>query len=263
MSDEVLLLDRDGGVATLTLNRPDQRNALNGALKDRLVAVLAEVATDTTVRAVVLTGAGPGFCVGQDLGEHAAALAQSPDAAFATVDQHYAPIVRNLALMPKPVIAAVNGTCVGAGLGFALACDLRVFAATASFGTAFTSIGLTCDSGLSASLVRSVGEARARELVLTGRTFGPVEADAWGIAGEVVAADEVLPTALGLAAKLADGPTLAFAESKALLAAALRPALDETLDAEEAAQLSCGRSQDHAGAVAAFLAKERPRFLGR
>lgn len=123
------------------------------------------------MRAVVLTGTGKAFCVGQDLAEHAEALRADPDTTFATVHEHYNPIVTLLATMPKPVIAAINGTCVGAGLGFALARDLRVIARTARFGTAFTKIGLTCDSGLSASLGRTVGSARASELILLGEPF--------------------------------------------------------------------------------------------
>ena len=168
---QVLRSDADG-VATLTLDAPARANALTTEVKEALRRVLEQVAADPAVRAVVLTGAGKAFCVGQDLAEHASALRDGgPSAAFATVADHYNPIVTALATMPKPVVAAVNGTCVGAGLGFALACDLRIAADSARFGTAFTGIGLTCDSGLSASLARAVGYARASELVLLGEPF--------------------------------------------------------------------------------------------
>ena len=173
---------------------------------------------------------------------------------------HYSPIVTALATMPKPVVAAVNGTCVGAGLGFALACDLRVFAAGATLGTAFSAIGLTCDSGLASTLPRAVGEARARELVLLGRNFTPEEAAAWGIAGEIVPADEVRATATETAARLAAGPTLAYAESKRLLATGHDRTLEEMLGEEAVAQARCGLTQDHIGAVTAFLDRERPTF---
>src|SRR5690606_23601619 len=210
------LVERADAVARVVLNRPAARNALDGAMKTALLAALTEVAEDDAVRAVILTGAGDAFCVGQDLGEHARALAADASTAFATVQQHYAPIVTTIATMPKPVIAAVNGACVGAGLGFALACDLKVWSAQAVLATAVTGIGLTCDSGLSATLARSLGEARAKELVLLGTRFTPEEAVAWGLGGQVVAPDAVSSTAEELAQRLAAGPTVAYAESKRL-----------------------------------------------
>jgi len=137
---EPVLVERHDAVATVTINRPERRNSLNAAVKDALRDALAEVGADTGVRAVVLTGAGDHFCVGQDLKEHADGLAGGAEQAFATVAEHYAPIVHSLATMPKPVVAAVEGSCVGAGLGFALACDLRVVASNAVLATAFSSI---------------------------------------------------------------------------------------------------------------------------
>ncbi|NUO99139.1 MAG: enoyl-CoA hydratase/isomerase family protein, partial [Nonomuraea sp.] len=172
-------------MAVVTLNRPERRNALDTALKTALRQALEEVAADDAVRAVLLTGAGGAFCAGQDLAEHAAALRADPGRAFDTVEADYAPIIRLLATMGKPVVAAVNGTCVGAGLALALACDLRVLAEDAVLATAFSAIGLTCDSGLSRTLVRAVGEARAKELVLLGEPFSVAQAVAWGIAGRV------------------------------------------------------------------------------
>jgi len=258
------LVTRDGDVATVTLNRPAQRNALDAALKTALLEAVTEVGGDDTVRAVVLAAEGPAFCVGQDLAEHAARLAEDgAESAFRTVEEHYSPIVEALATMPKPVVAAVSGTCVGAGLGLALACDLRVFAEDATLGTAFTGIGLTCDSGLSATLSRSVGESRARELVLLGATFKPAEAVTWGISGQVVAAEEVAATAAAIAGRLAAGPTTAYAESKRLLSGAFRRSLEETLAAEAEAQVRCGATDDHRNAVDAFMNKARPTFTGR
>ncbi len=258
------LVTRDGTVATVTLNRPDRRNALNETLKAALLEALTDVGTDETVRAVVLAAEGQAFCVGQDLAEHADRLsADGPAAAFETVPNHYAPIVEALATMPKPVVAAVNGTCVGAGLGLALACDLRVFAEDATLGTAFTGIGLTCDSGLSATLTRSVGESRARELVLLGKTFTPADAVGWGIAGQIVPRADVHATAARLAADFAAGPTVAFAESKQLIAGALDRSFAATLRAEAEAQDRCGATSDHRDAVNAFIRKSRPTFTGR
>ncbi|MEU6786071.1 enoyl-CoA hydratase-related protein [Nonomuraea angiospora] len=258
-----ILLERDGAVAVLTLNRPDRRNALDAGLKTALRRALEEVAADDAVRAVVLTGAGTAFCVGQDLAEHAAALRADAGHAFDTVEQDYAPTVRLLATMGKPVVAAVNGTCVGAGLALALACDLRVLAEEAVLATAFTAIGLTCDSGLSLTLVRAVGEARAKELVLLGESFGARQAVEWGITGRVVPREEAGAVARELAARLAAGPTAAYAESKRLIAGAWDQDLGAALTAEARAQARLGLTADHAGAVEAFLDKRKPTFEGR
>lgn len=259
----VLVVERAGAVATITLNRPDRGNALITALKSELLTALTELGDDEDTRAVVLTGAGTAFCAGQDLAEHAAALDADPTSAFATIEQHYAPIVTALTTMPKPVLAAINGTCVGAGLGLALACDLRIAAATARLATAFTAIGLTCDSALSATLVRAVGAARASELILLGEPFTAEQALQWGIVSRVVEAAEFAGAAAELAARLAAGPTLAYAESKRAIAAAVDPPLGEVLAAEAAAQARLGMSHDHAAAVEAFLAKRKPEFDGR
>lgn len=263
MTDTPVVVDRTAGVAAITLNDPDHRNALTAASKDALRDAVADVAADEQVRAVVLAGSARAFCLGQDLGEHAEALAGGAEAAFATVREHYSPIVRDLLTMPKPVIAAVAGTCVGAGLGLALACDHRVFAAGVKLATAFAGIGLTFDTGLSFTLPRAVGDARAKELVLFGRTFTAEEAIAWGISGETVEADDVVPRAIDLARQLADGPTAAFAQSKRLIGQSRGTSLDEALEAEALGQVACGATSDHAGAVTAFLNREAPVFTGR
>ena len=167
-----VLLTRDAddpAVVVLTLNRPARYNALTVELKSALRASLALLADADDVRAAVLTGAGKAFCVGQDLGEHAEALAADPGSSFNTVVEHYNPIVTGLVDLPFPTVAAINGPCVGAGLGFAMACDLRVAAAGLKLSTAFTGIGLTADSGLSASLAHAVGVPRAMELLLLER----------------------------------------------------------------------------------------------
>jgi 2-(1,2-epoxy-1,2-dihydrophenyl)acetyl-CoA isomerase len=259
---EPVALQPDGAVTTVVINRPRQHNALDNATKTALREALEQVATDASVRAVVLTGAGSAFCVGQDLAEHAQALGKDPATAFDTVDEHYAELVTALVTMAKPVVAAVNGTCVGAGLGLALACDLRVLASTARFGTAFTAIGLTCDSGLSSTLVQAVGRSRASELVLLGEMFTAEQALAWGISGLLAEPGETLGRAQELAQRLASGPTRAYAESKALLLAASSTTLTQALVAESAAQHRLGLTSDHQDAVTAFLEKQRPRFTG-
>ncbi|MFG1965236.1 enoyl-CoA hydratase/isomerase family protein [Nonomuraea sp. NPDC049028] len=257
-----VIFERDGAVAVLTLNRPDRRNALDAGTKTALRRALEEAASDDAVRAVLLTGAGSAFCVGQDLAEHAAALRADAEHAFDTVEEDYAPIIRLVATMGKPVVAAVNGTCVGAGLALALACDLRVLAEEAVFATAFTGIGLTCDSGLSTTLTRAVGEARAKELVLLGESFTAQQAVAWGISGRVVPRADVGTAGREFAARLAAGPTAAYAASKLLIAQSWGRDLGTVLTAEAHAQAQLGLTADHTGAVEAFLAKRKPAFEG-
>jgi 2-(1,2-epoxy-1,2-dihydrophenyl)acetyl-CoA isomerase len=251
-------VERDGAVASVILPSP----ALSVAVKEGLLSSLRAVAGDKSVRAVVLTGTGKAFCVGQDLAEHAAALDKDPVTSLNTVQEHYNPIVTALATMPKPVVAGVNGTCVGAGLGLVLACDLVVMAEAAVLGTAFTGIGLTCDSGLSVTLPAAVGMPRAKALLLRPTTFKAEQAVAWGLPFELVPAGQVRAKAAELAATLADGPTAAYAETKRLLVdGAARPFAD-SLAAEGAAQQRLGMTIDHGNAVRAFLAKEKPAFQG-
>jgi 2-(1,2-epoxy-1,2-dihydrophenyl)acetyl-CoA isomerase len=251
-------VERDGAVASVILPGP----ALSLAVKEGLRGALADVAGDDRVRAVVFGGTGRAFCVGQDLAEHAAALDKDAATALDTVAEHYNPIVTALATMPKPVVAAVNGTCVGAGLGLVLASDFVVMAEGATLGTAFTGIGLTCDSGLSVTLPAAVGMLRARALLLRPSTFTAEQAVAWGLPFELVPADRVRARATELAAALAAGPTAAYAETKRLLVdGASRPFAD-SLAAEAAAQGRLGTTADHGNAVRSFLAKEKPTFRG-
>lgn len=267
MTDEPAVLLRrdshDAAVAVLTLNRPARYNALTVELKTALLAALTELAGQPDVRAAVITGAGKAFCVGQDLGEHAEALAADAATAFDTVAEHYNPTVLAISDLPFPVIAAINGPCVGAGLGFALACDLRVAAAGLKFSTAFVGIGLTADSGLSASLAHAVGVARAMELLLLNETFAAEDAANWGLVRAVVPADEVLGAALELARRLAAGPTKAYAEVKRAVRLGAVSDLPTVLAAEGAAQTRLAATEDHVTAVGDFLAKRRPTFHGK
>ncbi|AHH95472.1 enoyl-CoA hydratase-related protein [Kutzneria viridogrisea] len=262
MAEETVQLAIGEGVATIALNQPAKRNALTVEMKVALLEAVEEVAAEDSVRAVVLTGSGRAFCAGQDLGEHAEALRADPASALDTVRAHYNPLVQAITDMDKPVLAAVNGTCVGAGLGLALACDLRLATASAKFATAFTAIGLSCDSGLSATLVRAVGAARASELVLLGEAFTAEQALAWGVVGRVVPDEQFAGAVEQLAGRLATGPTRAFAEAKRAMAGAWTPPIGEVLAAEAAAQSRLGLTTDHQGAVEAFLAKEQPKFSG-
>ncbi len=257
-SDSLVGYEVAGGVATITLPRP----SLDRDAKGGLLQACTAGADDDAVRCVVLTGQGRVFCAGQDLGEHRAALAEGPEAAFATIAAHYNPVITALATMPKPAVAAINGSCAGAGLGLALACDIRVAAAGARFTTAFSAIGLTPDSGLSASLSRAIGTARASELILLSEPFSAEEALAWGLVGRVVAAEAFAAEVQSLARRLAVGPTRAYAVAKRAIRDAWSAPWPEVLDTEERDQTTLGATADHRRAVEAFLAKQKPTFTG-
>lgn len=262
MSD-VLLYDLSESVATVTLNRPDAMNALNTELKVALRDTLQRAAQDADVRAVVLTGNGRAFCVGQDLAEHAHNLEADPDAVWSTVPEHYTPIATVLATMPKPVVAAVNGAAAGAGAAFSLACDFRIAADTAKYTMAFSAVGLAADSGSSWSLPRLVGVAKAKELLMLPSTLTAGQALELGLVTEVVPGDELAGTARALAVRLAAGPTVAYGAIRQSLAFSAGHGLDESLDVEHQMMNRTGTTEDHVGAVRSFLAKEQPRFTGR
>jgi 2-(1,2-epoxy-1,2-dihydrophenyl)acetyl-CoA isomerase len=259
-----VLLEVADGVATITLNRPDAMNSLDVASKEALLAAVRRVADDAAVRCVVLTGTGRAFCVGQDLKEHVEILhSGTPDSLFRTVDEHYNPIVAAVAGMEKPVIAAVNGVAAGAGASLAFACDLRIVADTAGFNLAFANIALSCDTGSSFTLQRLVGRAKAIELLYFPRTVKADEALALGMATEVVPAGELTDVVGDLAARLAAGPTVALGAMRMSLTFAADHTLMESLEFESSQMTRTGRTADHAAAVAAFLAKEKPAFEGR
>jgi 2-(1,2-epoxy-1,2-dihydrophenyl)acetyl-CoA isomerase len=261
---DVLLVDRTDGVATLTLNRPESMNSLSLALKESLLAALAEVRDDPAVRAVVLAGAGRAFCVGQDLREHVAMLESGDPTPLRTVRDHYNPIVLGITEMPKPVVAAVRGMAAGAGASFAFAADFRVGGPGTGFLMAFANVGLSGDSGVSWTLQRLVGYARATELLILAQPVRSAEAAALGLINPVADDDEkVLPTAQELAARLAAGPTVAYGQIKKCLSIGATGTLAETLEAEGDAQAVAGDTDDHRNATAAFVAKQKPVFDGR
>ncbi|MGW2231951.1 2-cyclohexenylcarbonyl CoA isomerase [Streptomyces formicae] len=266
MSDSVLY-EVSGGLATITINRPDAMNAMNTEAKVALRDAARAAADDDAVRAVLLTATGRAFCVGQDLKEHIGFLMTDREAGtgqtMTTVKEHYNPIVRAIAGMPKPVVAGVNGVAAGAGFGFALAADYRVVADNAKFNTSFAGVALTADSGVSWTLPRVIGPGRAADLLLFPRNISAQEAYDLGIANKVVPAAELAEEAARVARTLAEGPTLAYGALKESLAYAAGHTLDEALDKEDELQSKAGRSEDHTIAVRAFIAKEKPEYLGR
>src|SRR6476620_1650837 len=213
---ETVTRDDAGGVATLTLQRP----ALSHALRTELLAAVQAVAADESVRAVLITGTGRAFCVGQDLGEHLEELRGNAATSLNVVVEEYNPLVLALSALRVPVVVAINGACAGAGLGIALAGDLRVAAAGIKFTTAFTGVGLSSDSALAWRLVHAVGVSRATELLLLPEPFLAETAGEWGLVHRVVAAEQVATEARVLAERQANGPTAAFAAIKTVLATA-------------------------------------------
>ena len=262
---EIVLYEVSDSVATITLNRPRAMNALNDELKVALRETLLQAAHDAHVRAVVLTGSGRAFCVGQDLIEHARNLetAGETEEVWGTVAEHYAPMTITLATMPKPVVAAVNGVAAGAGAAFAMACDFRILSDTGGFNMAFAAIGLSADSGLSWTLPRLVGTAKAKELLMLPTTIGARAAQELGLATEVVAASAVASTAFELASRLAEGPTVAYGAIRRSLAFSAGNNLGDSLAFEADMMRLTGSTEDHREAVKEFMAKQQPRFSGR
>lgn len=259
-----VLLDLTEGVATITLNRPDAMNSLDVATKVALLETVRAVAEDPAARCVVLTGTGRAFCVGQDLKEHVELLHNGgSDQLFSTVDAHYNPTVLALATMAKPVIAAVNGVAAGAGASLSFACDLRYVADTAGFNLAFAGVALSCDTGASYHLQQLVGRAKAIELLYLPRTVGAAEALELGLAHEVVPADDLAGTVGEVAARLAAGPTVALGAMRRSVGYAAGHSLEDALAFESTMMTLTGATEDHAAAVSAFLAKQKPVFEGR
>ncbi|WP_433327637.1 enoyl-CoA hydratase-related protein [Spirillospora sp. CA-294931] len=259
---ETVLYDLTDGVATITLNRPDGMNSLTSEMKEALVATVQRAAGAAEVRAVLITGAGRAFCAGQDLREHGDNLAAGKGL-DGTVERHYNPLITAITTMPKPVVAAVNGVAAGAGASLAFAADLVVAADTAKFATAFTGIGLAPDSGMSWTLQRLVGRAKATELLLLGTPVKAAEALELGLVNRVVPADELAPAAVELARRLASGPTISYHAVKTALDYAATHDLPSSLQKEAELQELCEKTTDHRNATEAFLKKQQPTFQGR
>ncbi|HXP21240.1 MAG TPA: enoyl-CoA hydratase-related protein [Streptosporangiaceae bacterium] len=261
MSDSVLL-EVDDAVATITLNRPEARNALIAEMKAGLLDTLQLCGSDPRIRSVILTGAGQAFCAGQDLREHADVMSQG-GSPLDTVRRHYNPMVTLITTMPKPVIAALPGVAAGAGASLAFACDFRIAARRASLLMAFARVGLSADTGASWTLQRLVGTARAAELLMLAEPVSADQALALGLVTKVVPDEDLVREVREQAAMLAAGPTAAYGAIKESLLYAAGHSLGESLEKEAELQARLGETEDHRDATAAFLSKAQPVYHGR
>jgi 2-(1,2-epoxy-1,2-dihydrophenyl)acetyl-CoA isomerase len=259
MSFEHILFTIDQGVASLTLNRPDQLNSFNAAMHQEVREALKQVRQNAEVRCLLITGAGRGFCAGQDLGDRNVAPGSAAPDLGESIEKNYNPLIRALRDLPMPVICAVNGVAAGAGANIALACDITLAARSSSFIQAFCKIGLVPDSGGTWTLPRAVGMARAKALALLGDKLSAEQAEQWGMIWRCVDDAALQDEAL----KLATQPTYGLALIKRALNASASNSFDEQLDLERDLQRLAGRSEDYREGVSAFMAKRTPEFKGR
>ncbi len=262
MTYEKILLARDNGLATITLNAPDRLNAVSRKMIAEIKLCWEELAADDSVRAVLLTGAGRGFCAGADLADPDREASATADSG-AALDKFFNPVIRAMRSIPKPVVSAVNGVAAGVGMSFALASDIAIAGKSASFLQAFARIGLLPDGGSTWFLPRLVGDQRARALAMLAPQISAEQAKQWGLIWDVVEDAALMQTATDIARKLAEGPTLALARIKDALNRSTGNDLSQQLDVERDAQRLLGKSDDFKEGVAAFLAKRKAQFKGK
>ena len=258
-AERVLRVEIDDAIATVTLDRPDARNALNAGLKQELLAVFRRIGRDRAVRAVILTGTGPAFCAGQDLKERL-----EPDAPplASLLRDEYNPLITAMRALDQPIVGAINGVAAGAGASLALACDMRIAAEGATFALAFGQIGLVPDSGATWFLPRLVGPAKAAEMALLGTRLSAAEAERFGLVASVVPAEDLALEARAIATRLAELAPIALAQTKRALERSWSLDLPAALEEEAWRQGIAGATADHAEGIAAFVEKRRPEFRG-
>ena len=258
-----ILVSRDAGVLSITLNRPDKLNAFNPEMHALLRGALEQALDDASVRAVLLTGAGRGFCAGQDLSERNLSPASAPIDLSVSLGSNYNPLVRRLRALPKPIVCAVNGVAAGAGANIALACDIVLAARSASFVQSFAKLGLVPDSGGTYFLPRLVGVARAMGLALLGDRISAEDAERWGLIWKALDDAHLLEEATATARTLAEGPTKGYGLIKKAIQASAGNSLDAQLDLERDLQREAGFTADYREGVAAFMQKRKPSYKGK
>ena len=264
MAFETILYEQDGGVLTITLNRPERLNAATDTLLQELESAWKQAVRDDSARAIILTGAGRGFCAGQDLASVQEREHTGTGVSYGAHLRHtWNRVIYRMTSLPKPIICAVNGVAAGAGMSLVLASDLRIASENANFLQAFVNIGLIPDSGSTWTLPRIIGPTRAMEMMLTGRKVPAQEALEWGMINQVVPADQLMEEARALAESLAAAPTRAIGLIKRAVDAAATRSLAEALEVEADLQEIAGRTADHKEGVAAFLEKRKATFTGQ
>jgi len=263
MSYKNILFDITGGVATLTLNRPDKLNSFTAEMHEEVRAALGELAGGCAARVLVLTGAGRGFCAGQDLGDRAVAPGSAPVDLGESMEKYYAPLVLALRALPMPVICAVNGVAAGAGANLALACDIVIAAKSASFVEVFCKLGLIPDTGGTYFLPRLIGSARAMGLAMLGEKLTAQRAESWGLIWKCVDDADLAAEVAALARHFAQAPTLGLARAKQALHASGLNTLEQQLALEAGYMRELGYTDDYREGVAAFMEKRHPAFKGQ
>ena len=263
MPETTILCTIADGVATLTLNRPDKLNAFNEAMHGELAQAFDRIEADPQIRTVLLTGAGRGFCAGQDLGDRVMGEGDGLPDLGDTLERLYNPLIRRICRLERPVVCAVNGVAAGAGANLAFNCDIVLAARSAKFMEPFCRLGLVPDAGGTYILPRLVGAVRARGLALLGESLSAEQAEAWGLIWRVVDDERLMDEATALARHLATQPTRGLGLIKRALLASATNSLDAQLDLERDLQREAGRTEDYREGVSAFMEKRQPTFRGR
>lgn len=263
MNYENILFEINDGIAQLTLNRPDKLNSFTQAMHDEVRHAVHKVGTDKSVRVFILTGAGRGFCAGQDLSDRAVEPGARAADLGDSVEKNYAPLVLALRGLPMPVICAVNGVAAGAGANLALACDIVLAAKSASFVEVFCKLGLIPDTGGTYFLPRLIGSARAMGLAMLGEKLSAEKAEAWGLIWKAVPDEELAAETMAMARHFASAPTKGLAFTKQALYASAHNTLQQQLTLECGMMSELGRSEDYREGVAAFMEKRAPQFQGK